>query len=518
MRRKIISIILTSILSILSISLVSCGNERDTDNLSLAYQNLDFSEEPVTITYLTIGDKPSNGATEEVVEQLNKLLLKKANAQLEVCYISWTDYLTNYNNIVESASGNIDLIGIGDDWLDAWQNVMEDNFYPLSEGILKTYCPQTYAQVSEENWEKCKYNGIVYMIPEDNYEQWTNHGFMYRGDWANAAGIEVVDSFEDLTTYFEYVIDNYPEVIPWDASGTEYTTATGYLQSKSYFIPISGLSTYSLWGSYKKDINTISCPMYDSDLFVEYAQLMKKWNDMGVWRVGVLNNSSNNTNELYTEDTSVIEQHTNKYYSEVKPQMDISHPESDLQFFWYGQENNNLVKISILHGGMAVSKTSNNPERALMVYDLIRNDRECYCLMNYGIEGKQYVISEDGYREKPKDYNMTDDSITLNYWWGRNDNLEIKDANACWEDYEDLKSKYDTIAIGYPWTNVALTDEDLIDKISRINEICSIYVPNICFGQYDGDPKEYVAEFRDELKNADIENVTEEIQKIIDQN
>lgn len=515
MRRKIISIILTSILSI---SLISCGSKRDTENLSSAYQNLDFSEEPVTITYLTIGDKPTNGATEEVVEELNKLLLKKANAKLEVCYISWNEYLAYYNSTVANADGNIDLIGIGDDWLDAWQNVMDDNFYPLSEGILKTYCPQTYAQVSEENWDKCKYNGIIYMIPEDNYEQWTNHGFMYRGDWAEAAGLDSVDSFEDLTQYFEYVISAHPDVIPWDASGTEYTTATGYLQSKSYFIPISGLSTYSIWGSYKNDIKTISCPIYDSDLFIEYAQLMKKWNDMGVWRASVLNNSSNNTNELYTGDTSVIEQHTNKFYSEVKPQMNISHPESDLQFYWYGEENNNLVKISILHGGMAVSKTSKNPERALMVYDLIRNDRDCYNLMNYGIEGRQYVISEEGYRERPADYNIADDSITLNYWWGRNDNLEIRDANACWDDYEELTSVYDKVAIEYPWGNAVITDETLIDKMSIINEICSVYIPNICFGQYDQEPDEYVREFRNELKKADIENVTKEIQNLVDEN
>ena len=27
-------------------------------------------------------------------------------------------------------------------------------------------------------------------MPEDNYEQWTNHGFAYRLDWAKEAGLE----------------------------------------------------------------------------------------------------------------------------------------------------------------------------------------------------------------------------------------------------------------------------------------------------------------------------------------
>ena len=35
----------------------------------------------------------------------------------------------------------------------------------------------------------CKYDGEIYLIPEDNYAQWTNHGFIYRLDWAKEAGL-----------------------------------------------------------------------------------------------------------------------------------------------------------------------------------------------------------------------------------------------------------------------------------------------------------------------------------------
>ena len=39
-------------------------------------------------------------------------------------------------------------------------------------------------------------------MPEDNYAQWTNHGFAYRLDFAKLAGLENgVHSWEDMTTY-----------------------------------------------------------------------------------------------------------------------------------------------------------------------------------------------------------------------------------------------------------------------------------------------------------------------------
>ncbi len=77
---------------------------------------------------------------------------------------------------------------------------------------------------------------------------------------------------------------------------------------------------------------------------------------------------------------------------------------------------------------MAVSYGSENPERALMVYDLLRNDAECYDLFNYGQKGVQWDVNDEGLRIVPESYNPDTESITTNFWWGRNDLLEIRDA------------------------------------------------------------------------------------------
>ena len=55
-----------------------------------------------------------------------------------------------------------------------------------------------------------------------------------------------------------------------------------------------------------------------------------------------------------------------------------------------------MVELSITHGAMAVSAGSANPERALMVYDLLRNDPECHMLFCQGVEGVSYEVTDDG--------------------------------------------------------------------------------------------------------------------------
>ena len=65
MSKRIAAILLV----ITMLGLVACGAEEKGHYLhSKAADEIDFGEDPVTITYLTIGDKPTNGRTEEAIE------------------------------------------------------------------------------------------------------------------------------------------------------------------------------------------------------------------------------------------------------------------------------------------------------------------------------------------------------------------------------------------------------------------------------------------------------------------
>lgn len=189
--KKLIALLLTLALAAMMLPCIAVADEA-----------VDTSEH-VVITYMVTGDKPTN-KTDEVLAKINAILTEKVNAELQVKWIEWTNWTTNYNLALATQSGDIDLVGTATDWLDAWPNTQKGAFLELSEDMLKTYAPQTWAAVPQEHWELCKYDGSIYLIPEDQYAQWTNHGFMYRGDWATEAGLENgVHSWEDLGKYMQ---------------------------------------------------------------------------------------------------------------------------------------------------------------------------------------------------------------------------------------------------------------------------------------------------------------------------
>lgn len=497
----------------------SKGTDQSKDaDVSDAAPAIDTSEH-VVINYMTTGDKPTNGKTEAMLEKLNAILTEKVNAELNIYWIEWTDYMTNYNLTLAQNDGTVDLVGTATDWLDAWPNIKKGAFLPLSEDMLKTYAPKTWESVPQEHWDVCKYEGQIYLMPEDNYAQWTNHGFIFRNDFAKQAGLtNGIHSWEEMETYFQWVKDNVPDITPWDpcaSGGSVHNSASGgWISSHTDDVFIEGLEAPIFYGDSASNPYKVVSAYYEGQEFVEYAKLMKKWADAGYWSTDVLNKAGDGGDVFRSGLSSVWQHHTQSFFTnatEIKKAV----PEAELGFFFFGDETDNLVRTSITHGAMAISAASKNPERALMVYDLLRNDEECYRLFNYGIEGEQYIIDENGMLTKPDGYDSAAMDIQTNFWWGRNDNLELKNVKYAWDLYEPLAQEYDKIAINYPYGQIVLNTDNIKSELSNLSNVVSTYLPRIAFGKMD-DPEAFVAEFREQLKAAGMDTVIAELQAQMD--
>lgn len=506
--------------------------DRDAAAAEDAMSDADTSEH-VVITYMTTGDAPSGDALNtynDMMEKLNAILTEKVNAELETYFISWTDYLANYNLTLAQMDGSVDLVGTSSDWLDSWPNAKNGAFLELSEEMLQTYAPQTWASVPADHWELCKYDGEIYLMPEDNYAQWTNHGYIYRMDWAKEAGLaDGVHSWEDMTAYWKYCKEAFPDLIAlWDSDGTSYNAmAGGWIASHSDYVSIDGINAGAMWGGRKDDLYTVYSPyVTETDLLVEFARLMKEWDEIGVWPTDVLNNTSMtedmNADMYRIGQVAAVQKHTEMWTGLVSalPQNTIyqEDPDADTGFFYFGEEQGNVVELSITHGAMAVSAGSENPERALMVYDLLRNDPECHMLFCQGVEGVSYEVTEDGLMTKPEGFNADTQNINgiTNFWWGRNDDILLRNAQNNWEKIDALYAEYDKVKIPYPYGQFIVNTDEIQSYIQNITEIHTNYMKQICYGKYSGTAEEIVAEYQNALKAAGIDTVTEELQRQMD--
>jgi len=133
-------------------------------------------------------------------------------------------------------------------------------------------------------------------------------------------------------------------------------------------------------------------------------------------------------------------------------------------------------------------------------------------LFNYGLKDRTYAVDENGYRYTPDTYVADNDSISTNWWWGRNDALEIPSAAMNWDKINALYDEYNQIAVMYPYEAFVFDNSNVQSYINQCNEIYNTYMKYICFGQYDVTPEEIVAQFQDALRSAGVDEVTAELQ------
>jgi hypothetical protein len=465
------------------------------------------------ITMLLLGNKPTNGHIEAALAEVNKLLGPRVGAELRVQYIEWADWQNQYQLTLASGDPNIDLVVTATDWLFAWEIARKGGFKALTADQIKTNAPKTWAAIPQSHWDLCTMDGKIYFIPEDQYTQYTNHGMYWRGDWARAGGLNDIAKFEDLETYWDIVKKNHPEAYPWDASGdyADFGLLWGYLQAKNPVQTILGCATgnYNLFQYKTSDPYTVISNWMDGNELLEIARITDRMAKKGFWREDVLNYRGETRNQLLAGLSGSDQHHTQTYLGLVV-QMEKEQPGSDLRFYYWGKENKNVNKDLLTHGAMGINAASRNVEKALQVYDLLRNDRQIYQLYNYGLEGKDYVINPDGKWARPATYNDQTDGIGSNFWAGRIDAYEPVWATD-WPGKAGLYGELNSFAKEYTLEKFAFNNTKVAAEMAAMGDICATYIPSIHFGK-TGNPEKAVADFRAALKNAGFDKVKAEVQ------
>lgn len=512
--KLVVSMLITSILMG---SFVGCSGSSDAENPSTESSttseeksNQIDTTEKVTIDFIFVSDAPQND-TDQVIDLVNEKLVEKINAELKIDWVEWADYMSKYSLLLASQDGTVDLVGTGD-WLNMWDNVQKGAFLPLTEELLSTYAPKTWENVSDEAWEYCKYKDNIYVMPEDNFTQWTNYGFMYRMDWAKKAGLDTgVHSFEDMEIYLQWIKDNMPDVIPLDLDASVYANlCTGWISSKTQNILISSLPTQIFFGESADNPYELSDVIMEGDILIEFAKTMKRWNDKGFWREDVLNYTGDPLKQLEAGLNGADLKHTEWWGGEIS-NMEQYQPGSDLDFFWFGEETGNLVSLSVTNGACAVASKSDQPERALMLYDLLRNDKEIYQLFNYGVEGEHYELDQNGQLVYPEGFDATTEGVSTFFWYGRNDDLGLRDATKDWTKIDKKYEEYEKVAKLYPYGTTVLDTSAISTELNNLSSVYASYMTQIAYGKAE-DPEAYVKEFREALKAAGYEKCVSEIE------
>ena len=469
------------------------------------YEAVDTSA-PVDLVFYVMGDAPEDEVAVE--DAINAVLKDKVNATIDMQFSTWTDWNQKYNLTVTTAAA--DLIYVAN-WVDYGILSASGAFVELDD-LMETYAPDLLDEISEDALNMCRSNGELYAIPNTQAE-YTSKGITYREDLRKELNLPVPDSIEHFEEYMDGIKEAYPQqqllaVTTEESTGTQdaFDAAEAILGLQYPWVNVKGLD-YGLAAD-----NDSPSEVYDywfSDDFVKDCEIAKRWAEKGYWSRSAL--SDTNNSESYKNGLCVAQvagMNPNKQITAINDFEDAGEG-WESEYIAYGEVTGAIYPGHATQNGTAIVRGTKNPERALMVLDLLMTDPELNALIQYGIEGTHYEIDEDGFYKNLSDkFNYEG----FNTWNLRNGEMKLQQpTDVKLQEYFD---KYAKLAEECKYPAVNIYDGFVEDYSSysaertAVSDVMREYLAPLQAGLVD-DVEAAVEEFRSKVKAAGLDTVRE---------
>ena len=331
------------------------------------YEAVDTSA-PVDLVFYVMGDAPADEVAVE--DAINAVLKDKVNATIDMQFSTWTDWNQKYNLTVTTAAA--DLIYVAN-WVDYGILSASGAFVELDD-LMESYAPDLLDEISEDALNMCRSNGELYAIPNTQAE-YTSKGITYREDLRKELNLPVPDSIEHFEEYMDGIKEAYPQqqllaVTTEESTGTQdaFDAAEAILGLQYPWVNVKGLD-YGLAAD-----NDSPSEVYDywfSDDFVKDCEVAKRWAEKGYWSRSAL--SDTNNSESYKNGLCVAQvagMNPNKQITAINDFEDAGEG-WESEYIAYGEVTGAIYPGHATQNGTAIVRGTKNPERALMVLDLL---------------------------------------------------------------------------------------------------------------------------------------------------
>ena len=469
-----------------------------------SWSDIDLSQ-TITVKGYLIGDAPTG--FNDVLEEINKKMLKDINTKLEIQHLSWVDYKTKYPLIL-AAGEDVDFLFTAD-WCMYAQEASKNAFKEITEEDIKKYMPRHYANCNSAAYNQAKINGKMYMITTSTPDKRVTC-LLYRKDLAKKYDVATPKRLGDFTPYFEAIQKNEQEILPMYMSAS-YDALWTYLANEyDYEINVSNALC-----CYTEDNNANIAPIYEEPYVASFRyafRIMKEWYDAGYVNKDVF------PNEIASREALVEGKSAIALGNSVDIQSVLAACEEkgyEIGILPLLDAHGKTAAIPYINNGVAIAATSEHPDRTMMALDLIMEEKEYNYLAYFGIEGKNYIITEAGEIGLPK--GVTNDTNTYpvdvaGFWFTNKDQFA---PLASWSDeYIDLRKKIPNMLSKNPYIEYSPNLSDIQTEVENITLVNQQYLQPMSYGMI-GDVDEGIEILKEKLISAGIERVSSEVKKQI---
>ena len=495
MKRKII-VMLSSLLTVVML-LCSCGTKS---NQSAQNEN----NKEVNLVWYFVGNSQKD--LQLVNEKVNEITKREINATVDLKLLDWNAYDQKMNMTI-STGEEFDLCWTAPQLNDYYTNVARNAFIPL-DNLLQQYGKETFAGVPKEYWEATKINGHIYGII--NYQVVsTAYGFATPRSLADESGINYADikNYTELEPYLSYIKENHSELIPLGYSKTQDPFSS---QLPAFGFDVLGDSKTP--GVIRFDDESMKViNQYDTNEFRQLINTMRDWYQKGYLKADA------STSEEYTSDTAAGK------YGVLWPSFMLSdtieddrrpnEPYGNTGVPHYTKKFTNTIVSTdrVLATMTAISATSKNPERAMMLIELVNTNSELYNLLCHGIEGKHYnkvdYFNEIGAHIQVEPIENSGYKPNTYWMFGNTANAMLTSVDVpaeYWEKYNEESEVSPTLGFSFDSTPVS-------NEIAMCSSVVDEYLNSLVSGSVEIESR--YNEFLEKLNMAGAEKIVNEKQK-----
>lgn len=490
----------------MSLGLTACGG-NDSGSVSGTESGKkaeDGNYDQVTYAYCTFNNIPTEEDLDVVEEEINKITREKIGAEITLMPIA----ISEYSNKVSLALQGGEKVDIYESLGDFNNYVATDMTYDLTD-LLNQYGEGIVETVGDEWLAACTKDGSIYGVPTMKPVALTPM-VIYRQDIAEELGIDMteVSSMEDMTDVLKKVKEAFPDMTPLAP------VQTGEIGVSVNYGDVDFLTDdmYSPVGVLIGDDLTVT-DLYSTDMFKEKCELVRSW-----YNDGLVMQDAATTTSAAAETMS-----SGNYFCYLAA---YSYPEADTAASLQAQCGNYSIGAKIIGNAYLstgdlnsvswmIASTTDVPEAAMKFLNLTYTDADIINLLIYGVEGRDYVLNEDGTVSYPEGEDSTTVPYTAQLSCGTLGNFFLMYPTAGtnpesldWE-LEQNKTAKTSPAMGFTFDSSSVKTQ-----YTAVKNVISQYLPGLICGSLDPDTE--IEKFVNALNDAGYQDVLNAKQEQLD--
>ncbi len=447
-----------------------------------------------------------------VEEEINKITREAANLEVNLNIVEMASYITQVN-LYMSAGTQIDLMVTLPGGPAHFNSMSALNQLQDITDLLPEYAPDVLAQIPEGWTDATLYNGRLYAVPTMT-DKTARMGLICRTDILEETGIDPasIRTTDDIDALCAKVKELYPNMHNILAAGTHKIINGSYLFNfDGTIIGYDGLGDgdNQLINVIDGDGSTIH-NTYERDIYLHTCEVLKDWYEKGYISkdAPVFGGAAEETISMGDGFAQLQRSSDGTVYTSASS---FGHDMTIIPL----EEQALITTGALRQMTWAVPTTAQEPEAALRFLNLIFTDARIGNLLQWGIEGVHYQITEDG----TADFMEGEDLTSCRYYVGwpflGNSFLEgtlVRKGNN--PKIGSIRKEANYNAKVTAFNGFSFDASSMSNEVSVITSIIEEYRPSFACGQYT---EERYNEFIQKLKDAGVDEYIALIQSQLDE-